>query len=168
MSDGGHAHPGADAVAADRAAFRAYLRDHNLPATAQRLAIADVVLGTDRHLSAEEIARELRSQGATAVTATVYRTVEVLVRSGLVVERDFGEGFKRYEASRGVPHHEHLLCTVCGDVTEFRDERLERMTTLLAEAHDFSRQRHRLVIYGLCGRCRRGHSHAAGPGSRGA
>lgn len=147
----------AAAVAADREAFRAFLRDHSLPATAQRLAIADVVLGTDRHLSAEEVAIELRGRGASAGTATVYRTLEVLVRSGLVVERDFGEGFKRYEAARGVPHHEHLLCTNCGRVQEFRDERLERMTTLLAEAHDFSRQRHRLVIYGLCGNCRRGN-----------
>lgn len=146
----------AAAIAADRAAFRAFLRDHNLPATAPRLAIADVVLGTDRHLSADDVAHELKSRGASAGTATVYRTLEVLVRSGLVVERDFGEGFKRYEASRGVPHHEHLLCTNCGRVTEFRDERLERMTTLLAEAHDYSRQRHRLVIYGLCGECRRG------------
>jgi Fur family ferric uptake transcriptional regulator len=146
----------AAAIAADREAFRAFLRDHNLPATAQRLAIADVVLGTDRHLSAEEVADELKVRGAQAGTATVYRTLEVLVRSGLVVERDFGEGFKRFEAARGVPHHEHLLCTNCGRVQEFRDERLERMTTLLAEAHDFSRQRHRLVIYGLCGNCRRG------------
>lgn len=146
----------AAAIAADREAFRAFLRDHNLPATAQRLAIADVVLGTDRHLSAEEVADELKERGEKAGTATVYRTLEVLVRSGLVVERDFGEGFKRFEAARGVPHHEHLLCTNCGRVQEFRDERLERMTTLLAEAHDFSRQRHRLVIYGLCGNCRRG------------
>lgn len=144
--------------AAGREAFRSYLRDHNLPVTAQRLAIADVILGTDRHLSADDVAKELRSHGANAGTATVYRTIEVLVRSGLVVERDFGEGFKRYEAARGVPHHEHLLCTTCGRVTEFRDERLERMTTLLAETHDFSRQRHRLVIYGLCGNCRRGSS----------
>jgi Fur family transcriptional regulator, ferric uptake regulator len=147
-----------DALAADRESFRAFLRDHNLPITAQRMAIADVVLGTERHLSAEDVAELLRAGGASAGTATIYRTLEVLVRSGLVVERDFGEGFKRYEASRGVPHHEHLLCTVCGRVTEFRDERLERMTTLLAEAHDFSRQRHRLVIYGLCGDCRRGGS----------
>jgi len=139
-----------------REAFRAYLRDHNLPVTAQRLAIADVILGTDRHLSAEEVAKQLRSHGAAAGTATVYRTIEVLVRSGLVVERDFGEGFKRYEASRGVPHHEHLLCTNCGKVTEFRDERLERMTTLLAETHGYSRQRHRLVIHGLCSDCQRG------------
>lgn len=158
MSDGAEAAGVADAaaIAADRAAFRAFLRDHNLPTTAPRLAIADVVLGTDRHLSADDVARELKLRGASAGTATVYRTLEVLVRSGLVVERDFGEGFKRYEASRGVPHHEHLLCTNCGRVTEFRDERLERMTTLLAEAHDYSRQRHRLVIYGLCGECRRG------------
>lgn len=145
-----------DAQDNGRDAFRDYLREHNLPVTAQRLAIADVILGTDRHLSAEDVARELRSHGANAGTATVYRTIEVLVRSGLVVERDFGEGFKRYEAARGVPHHEHLLCTTCGRVTEFRDERLERMTTLLAETHDYSRQRHRLVIYGLCGECRRG------------
>jgi Fur family ferric uptake transcriptional regulator len=137
-------------------AFRAYLRDHNLPVTAQRIAIADVVLGADRHLSAEEVAQELASRAAPAGTATVYRTLELLVRSGLAAERDFGEGFKRYEPARDAPHHEHLLCTVCGRVTEFRDERLERMTTLTAEANGYARERHRLVIYGVCGECQRG------------
>jgi Fur family ferric uptake transcriptional regulator len=141
-------------------AFRVYLRDHNLPVTAQRLAIAEVVLGSDRHLSADEVERELVARGAAAGTATVYRTLELLVRSGLAVERDFGEGFKRFEPTRGVPHHEHLLCTICGRVTEFRDERLERMTTLIAEAHGYSRQRHRLVIHGVCERCRTGRGEA--------
>ena len=136
--------------------FRSYLRDHNLPVTAQRSAIAEVVLGADRHLSAEEVAHELERRGAPAGTATVYRTLELLVRSGLAVERDFGEGFKRYEPAGAAPHHEHLLCTVCGRVTEFRDERLERMTTLTAEAHGYGRLRHRLVIYGVCGECQRG------------
>jgi Fur family ferric uptake transcriptional regulator len=137
-------------------AFRVYLRDHNLPITGQRLAIAEVVLGSDRHLSVDEVVRELTARGAAAGTATVYRTLELLVRSGLVVERDFGEGFKRFEPARGIPQHEHLLCTVCGRVTEFRDERLERMTTLIAEAHGYARQRHRLVIYGVCATCQRG------------
>ncbi|HEY0970748.1 MAG TPA: Fur family transcriptional regulator [Gemmatimonadales bacterium] len=138
--------------------FRVYLRDHNFPVTAQRMAIAEVVLASDRHLSAEEVARELEGQGGSAGTATVYRTLELLVRSGLVVERDFGEGFKRFEPARGIPHHEHLLCTVCGRVTEFRDERLERMTTLIAEAYGYSRQRHRLVIHGVCEQCRTGRT----------
>ena len=137
-------------------AFRAYLREHNLPVTPQRLAIADVVLSPDRHRSADEIAQELKARGVAVGTATVYRTLEVLVRSGLVVERDFGEGFKRYESARDMPQHEHLLCTVCGRVVEFQDERLDRMSTLLAEMHGFARQRHRLVIYGICPECQRG------------
>ncbi len=136
-------------------AFRAYLRDRNLPVTSQREAIARVVLAGDRHLSADEIERELTVQGIMIGTATVYRTLEVLVRSGLVMERDFGEGFRRYEPTRDVPHHEHLICTACNRVTEFRDERLERMTTLLAESNGFLRQRHRLVIEGVCAACRR-------------
>lgn len=135
-------------------AFRAYLRDHNLPVTAQRLAIADIILGSANHLSAEDIMIELGARGASVGTATVYRTLEVLLRSGLVVERDFGEGFKRFEAARGVPNHEHLMCTLCGRVTEFRDERLERMTMLIAEQHGYARQRHLLVISGICDQCR--------------
>ncbi len=135
-------------------AFRAYLREHNLPITAQRLAIADILLGSASHLSAEDIMLELGARGASAGTATVYRTLEVLLRSGLVVERDFGEGFKRFEAARDIPHHEHLLCSLCGEVTEFRDERLERMTMHIADQHGFTRQGHRLVISGICAVCR--------------
>ena len=135
-------------------AFRAYLREHNLPITAQRLAIADILLGSGNHLSAEDIMLELGARGASVGTATVYRTLEVLLRSGLVVERDFGEGFKRFEATRDIPHHEHLLCSLCGRVTEFRDERLERMTMLIAEQHGYARQGHRLVIAGICAECR--------------
>ncbi len=134
--------------------FLAYLRDHNLPVTAQRQAIAEVVLCSDRHVSADDIERELWARGAAVGTATIYRTLDVMVRSGLVVERDFGEGFRRFEPARDEPNHEHVICTVCGRVVEFRDERLDRMTMLIAEQHDFVRSRHKLVIEGVCGVCR--------------
>jgi Fur family ferric uptake transcriptional regulator len=133
--------------------FVGYLREHNLPVTAQRLAIADVLLTSERHLSAEEVAQEVTVRGRTVGTATVYRTIDTLLESGLVVERDFGEGFRRFEPARDVPHHEHLVCTQCGRVEEFRDERLERMTTIVAESRGFARQRHRLVIHGVCRDC---------------
>jgi Fur family ferric uptake transcriptional regulator len=139
-----------------RDAFRSWLRAQSLPVTNQRLAIAEVVIGSADHLSADEVAVALEAHGEQAGTATVYRTLDLLVKSGLVVERDFGEGFRRFEAARDVPHHEHLLCTECGAVQEFRDERLERMTTIIAESHDFARHRHRLVIQGVCAACRRG------------
>ncbi|MBK7905139.1 MAG: transcriptional repressor [Gemmatimonadetes bacterium] len=138
--------------------FVGYLREHNLPVTAQRLAIADVLLTSERHLSAEEVAQEVSARGRAVGTATVYRTIDTLLESGLVVERDFGEGFRRFEPARDIPHHEHLVCTQCGRVEEFRDERLERMTTIVAESRGFMRQRHRLVIHGVCKDCQtRGH-----------
>ena len=136
--------------------FVGYLREHNLPVTAQRLAIADVLLTSQRHLSAEEVAQEVGARGKAVGTATVYRTIDTLLESGLVVERDFGEGFRRFEPARDIPHHEHLVCTQCGKVEEFRDERLERMTTIVAESRGFARQRHRLVIHGVCKDCQTG------------
>ncbi len=136
--------------------FTAYLREHNLPVTAQRLAVAEVLLTSEHHLSAEEVAKEVSARGRTVGTATVYRTIDTLLESGLLVERDFGEGFRRFEPARDVPNHEHLVCTQCGKVEEFRDERLERMTTIVAESRGFARQRHRLVIHGICRDCQRG------------
>lgn len=136
--------------------FAAYLREQNLPVTAQRLAVAEVLLASDRHLSAEEVVRELVAAGRPVGTATVYRTIDTLLESGLLVERDFGEGFRRFEPARDIPHHEHLVCAQCGRVEEFRDERLERMTTIVAESRGFARQRHRLVIHGICRDCQRG------------
>ncbi|HVP69690.1 MAG TPA: transcriptional repressor, partial [Gemmatimonadaceae bacterium] len=89
--------------------FRAYLRGHNLPVTPQRMAVAELLLLRDRHFSADEIAHELARGSEKIGTATIYRTLDVLVKSGLVVERDFGEGFRRFESARDMPQHEHLL-----------------------------------------------------------
>ena len=58
--------------------FLAYLRDHNLPVTQQRIDIAKVLLGSDRHLSVEDLAGELQQRGQKGGLATVYRTIELL------------------------------------------------------------------------------------------
>ena len=142
----------ADDAVVDR--FTSWLRDRGLPVTAQRVAIAEVLFNADRHWSAEEVAAELNGRGNKVGTATVYRTIDVLLESGLVVERDFGEGFRRFETARDVPQHEHLVCTGCGRVEEFRDDRIERIAGELAASRGFTRERHRLVIYGLCRSCR--------------
>src|SRR5690349_10942342 len=77
--------------------FRRYLREQGLPITSQREAVADVVFSTRGHLSVEDIEGALKGTGERIGKATIYRTMEILVRSGLVKEHDFGEGFKRYE-----------------------------------------------------------------------
>ena len=143
----------ADQPLVDR--FRAWMREQNIPLTPQRLAVAELVFGADHAQSAEEIVDALAASGSRVGTATVYRTIEMLVESGFVEEQNRGEGFRRFEAKRELPHYEQLLCTVCGNVQEFRDAALGRMTDRIADAHGFMRERHRLVIYGTCAECQR-------------
>jgi Fur family ferric uptake transcriptional regulator len=134
--------------------FRRYLREQGLPVTLQREVVAEVVFNSSEHLSVEDIEAELKRQGERIGKATIYRTMEILVRSGLVEEHDFGEGFKRYEHLFGQqPVHEHLICTHCSKVTEFRSPEVERIQAEAAALHGFLPARHRLEIYGLCSHC---------------
>lgn len=133
--------------------FRRYLDDHDLPLTRQRLAVAEVLCFAADHLSAEDVARRVAQRGFPVGTATVYRTLDLLVRSGLVREHDFGEGFRRFELLASGRGPEHCICTSCGRVSEFANDRLERLIGLLAEEVDFRPHRHRLEIYGLCRAC---------------
>ena len=99
--------------------FRRYLRDHRQPVTRQRDIVAQVVLLAEDHPSVEGIRRALRARGENIGVATVYRTLDVLVQSGLVRAHDFGEGFKRYEPMPAHTDHEHLICERCGNVLLF-------------------------------------------------
>jgi len=135
--------------------FCAFLRGKNLPVTSQRLAIAELMLHASDHLSADDVAARVREQGHQAGLATVYRTIDLLVESELLVERDFGEGFRRFEPARDVPQHEHMLCKVCGAVDEFHDERIAEITKAVAQSRGFARDRYRLVIHGTCRSCQR-------------
>jgi Fur family ferric uptake transcriptional regulator len=145
--------------------FRRYLREHSLPVTTQREQVAQVVLESHGHLSVEDIEQQLRGRGLRIGKATVYRTLDLLASSGMITERDFGEGFRRYEPLPGHPHHEHLICVRCGKVIEFRNERLERLKALIAEEHGFQQHHHRLDIYGLCRDCQQGAGAAPSPSS---
>lgn len=134
--------------------FRRYLRQQGLPVTQQREVVADVVFGSAEHLSVEEIEAELKKRGERIGKATIYRTMEILVRSGMVEDHDFGDGFKRYEHLFGQqPVHEHLICTHCRKVVEFRRREIARIQNEVAREHGFLPARHRLEIYGLCPEC---------------
>lgn len=134
--------------------FRRYLRQQGLPITSQRELVADVVFNSREHLSVEEIEARLKERGERIGKATIYRTMEILVRSGLVEDHDFGDGFKRYEHLFGnQPGHEHMVCTECRKVIEFQSPDLVRIQNEVAALHGFMPTRHRLEIHGLCADC---------------
>jgi len=134
--------------------FGRYLRDQGLPVTHQRETVADVVFASDGHLSVDDIESALRSRDERIGKATIYRTLDLLVRSRLVEEHDFGEGFKRYEHRlSNHPVHEHMICVECAMVTEFESNELYRIENRVRANYGFIPVRRRLEIYGLCKSC---------------
>jgi Fur family transcriptional regulator, ferric uptake regulator len=134
--------------------FGRYLREQGLPVTQQREAVADALFASDEHLSVDDIERRLRDAGERIGKATIYRTLDLLVKSRLVQEHDFGEGFKRYEhrLSRQ-PDHDHLICLECGGVTEVKSPEIRELQSRVAGDTGFLPSRHKLEIYGLCAAC---------------
>lgn len=133
--------------------FHRYLAEHRLPVTQQRDLIAGVIFAAPDHLSAAAVHQRLAQRGKRIGIATVYRTLDLLVESGLIRLHEFGDGFRRYEGATPQGSHGHFVCAVCGGVEEFTNERLERMLPIIADEHHFRYRRHRVELHGTCRDC---------------
>jgi Fur family transcriptional regulator, ferric uptake regulator len=133
--------------------WKGYLAQHRLNTTTQREAIVDQFLKTQEHISIEELLARVRKRHARVGYATVYRTLKLLVDSGLAVERHFGDGQSRYEVVG--EHHDHLICASCGLILEFEDDEIEALQEKIAQRlGNFTVVRHRHELYGLCPKAR--------------
>ncbi|MFM8409456.1 MAG: Fur family transcriptional regulator [Alphaproteobacteria bacterium] len=139
------------------AAFRRALKDKGLKSTSQRDDIAHVFFGSQRHLSVDELYREVRKVNPRVGYATVYRTIKLLKECGLADEQHFADGQTRYESAKGDDHHhDHILCDRCGKIVEFADDALEQLQEEIAARLGFVLARHRMELYGICRECREG------------
>jgi Fur family ferric uptake transcriptional regulator len=120
----------------------------------QRTLIAEAFFGMGGHVAVDELVVRVREQDPRVSVATVYRTMKLLADCGLAVARHFGEGQTRYEPAVRRHHHDHLICTACGEIVEFESERIEELQDRVAKRHGFEVEHHRLEIYGRCSRCR--------------
>ena len=135
------------------ARFLKFLRDNGYLVTRQRRRIAEMIFDSKGHLSVEDVQDLLRQRKISTSIASIYRTLDVMIRSGLVVQHRFGKRFKRFEAVREDKHHDHLICTSCNKVMEFKNNAIEKLQVEVARKHDFVIANHKLDIYGLCSKC---------------
>jgi Fur family ferric uptake transcriptional regulator len=132
------------------AAFARFIQESGLKTTRQRNTIVSVFFRMRGHISVEELLNEVKRANPRIGYATVYRTLHLLVESGLVEERRFGDGLARYEGHSDVEHHDHMICLDCGEIFEFFNPKLEALQEQLAEENNFQIYRHRLELYGVC------------------
>jgi len=129
------------------------LREQGYRLTPQRLMILSAIESSDAHISAEEIYAQVVAKYPHVNISTVYRTLELLKRLGLVTETDFGEGRVRYHPA-GKGHHHHLVCQECGAIIDLDESVLTPLKAVLLREYKFSADLRHLAIFGRCAKCR--------------
>lgn len=123
--------------------------------TAQRRALIETIQAATTHLDAAALLKEARKRDPNIDRATVYRTIELLKRLGLIDELDLMHlnGEKHYYEVKTQKDHLHLACFDCGEIVEFAPPAFERLKQEIAAKNEFDIQVMRLEVGGLCSKC---------------
>jgi Fur family transcriptional regulator, ferric uptake regulator len=126
------------------------LHEIGLKATGPRLRILELFQhGTQRHMSAEDVYRQLVSENLEVGLATIYRVLTQFEQAGLLKRSTFETGKAVFELDEGA-HHDHLVCLQCGRVEEFFDAEIERRQAKVAKDRGFALREHALALYADC------------------
>ena len=126
---------------------RKELRQAGLKVTLPRLKLLEILEDSKlRHMSAEDIYKQLLQEGEDIGLATVYRVLTQFEAAGLVTRHNFEGGHSIFELDDG-EHHDHMVEVETGEVLEFMSPEIERMQRDIAEAHGYELLDHSLVLY---------------------
>ena len=133
---------------------KAALRQHGYKLTPQRMVVISAIASSQDHLTPGAIYERVRQEHPGIGLATVYRTLEILGRLGLICELHAGGNCHSY--TLGVPrHHHHLICSGCGVVVDFtsKEPMLSELEERLSRESGFRIDAHLLEFIGLCQAC---------------
>jgi len=126
------------------------LKNAGLKATLPRLRIINLFEQSKvRHLTAEDVYKQLLAEGVDVGLATVYRVLTQFEQAGLLIRHHFEAGKSVFELNQG-GHHDHLVCLQCGRVEEFFDTEIEKRQTKIARDRGFEISEHALYLYAEC------------------
>ena len=135
--------------------LKTFLKEKGFKSTRQRDIIANEFFKSKGHITAEDLYRKIIKKHRDIGFTTVYRTLKLLVKSGLATERVFTDNLTRYEPLSTEDHHDHLICLNCGAITEFEDMKMEKLQEHIANKFGFETTIHRMEIYGYCMKCKK-------------
>jgi len=134
--------------------FREYLKAKGLKFTRGRELILKEVFDRRSHFDPDELYIGMRKKGLKVSKASIYRTLPLLLQSGLIAQVERTEKPAHYEHTFGRGHHDHMHCISCGSTIEFYSEKLERLQEEICKERRFESVTHSLEIKGYCNRCR--------------
>ncbi len=136
--------------------FRAFLKAHDLRLTRTReLVFEEIFSSSSLHPNAYEIREKLLRRGHRVSLATIYRTLNLLVRSGLVSSIDLGENHSHFEPERTRTAHGHLICLSCGRVREFSHAEIRESIERIGQEKGYRLDKFSIQVFGFCEKCRK-------------
>lgn len=135
--------------------FRHFIANRGGKLTSERKAVIAAICSLHDHFCAEELLDRIKARGDKVSRASVYRSLQLFVKSNLLRKLDFGENRHYYE--RHFETHHHLVCTRCGHVIEFTAEPMKNLAEELWKRYRFNAAEAPQKILGLCYDC--SHKH---------
>ncbi len=133
--------------------FRKMLEAKGLKYTLQRQKVLDYLVQSKKHVTPEEIYRDLNAKDHHLGRATVFRTLHLLQDAGFADKILFADGRQAFEYKLARPHHDHMICVECSAVIEFANPTIERLQQQITQDFAFEPLWHRHEIFGRCKKC---------------
>lgn len=140
------------------ASLKAELNDRGWRLTPQRETILHIFQNLPRgqHLSAEDLYNMLKTEGEAISLSTIYRTLKLMARMGILRELELAEGHKHYELNQPYPyHHHHLVCVRCNKMIEFKNDTILKIGTRTAKKESYHLLDCQMTIHAICPTCQR-------------
>jgi Fur family ferric uptake transcriptional regulator len=133
--------------------FKRLFQQQGVDQFALRFQVLEAFLKLEHHVTIKEIMAQAREDGVKLDEGFVLNSMELLCRFGFASKIEFDVKETQYEHRHLGLHHDHMVCTKCGSILEFKDEAIEKQQLKVADAYGFHMLQHRMEIYGICSKC---------------
>lgn len=130
--------------------FKIFLKSGKHRITPERFEVLNYAIGSGNHFTADDLYLEMKNGKSNVSRATVYNSLELLVKCEMLAKRNFGDNKTFYESSYNIQNHGHLICKVCGDIIEFNHPKLSGIVDDIVAKNDFLRDSFQFNIFGKC------------------
>jgi Fur family ferric uptake transcriptional regulator len=134
--------------------FISAIKNSKLKNTKQRMQILETLFENEGHTNVDDIYQLVKKKNPKIGYATVHRTLSLLNKLGIIEATKIGNQKILYEHKYAHNHHDHIICTKCGKIIEVASEELEKLQNQIAKKNKFKILDHKLIIYGLCEKCK--------------
>ena len=155
----------------ERHQFETLFKQEKIDRFEDRFKVLEVFLQTEQHITVDSLALILKEKKISLVPEFIEETLELMHRFGFAQKNRFDNGVVHYEHRHLGQHHDHMICTKCGQIIEFKNDQLEQLQSQVVAGFGFHMLQHRMEIYGICADCLKSREQqmplqAAKPGER--